>query len=1069
MMDIRKWFCRRRAAPFFGGAVVRKIMFMVIFTAGLIFGKGVEAEAAEGDMFVTVDAAISLSLDTSDPSNKVLYGEGKIYGVTENAASHEFVSVTLPDELVMDTPKGEKPAPPGTAVEYTGSINARKGYVNHQAENGMDGLTVDDISAGKIAVTIPFSMVFKQYGAGEYSISIPVTLTMAKAYGSYSSALDFTPWDELVASGGVTVSDGKVTKITKKDAILEVDPRITELASNLFTYATYTELVLPPSVTAAGKACYNSKIEKVVFEEGYTEIPAQVCYYATKLETAIVPDEVTTIGTSAFENCTRLTDFEFPSALASLGSYSFRKCTKLGEFTVYRNLPKSSSLGSASAFYQAGLKKITFVEGVTEIPSYFCYEGCAYLTELNLPTTLEKIGVDAFTNAKTLEELVIRSDVENASSSYSPFKGSEIKRLVFEDGVTTIASSLFRDGCSSLTSLYIPSSVTAIGGYAFRNAASLKELTMRNNISLSGVASPFEGSGIEDLHISEGVSTIPAHLFDGGCSHIRELDFPAGMTFVGPDAFRGAVSLDRVVVRSDMTVNTGVVVSPFRDGDIKEVEIAEGVTTIPRYFFSDGVSSLTSIGIPATLSKIDTHAFYGCRSLESLDIPANITYIGAAAFGGAEALKSVRVNSDIATTDASGDVSPFSGAGIESVIISEGVTELPRCMFAGGVLRLTSLSIPSTLETINAKCFQGCSSLEALDIPTNVTHIGYCAFEDAASLKTVIVRSDISVDAGSATTVFSGAGIEKIVVSDGVTEIPYAFFKGGVAALTDLQLPETLTTIGVGAFSGCTSLAELDIPASVTELGINSFENATSLKSLRMKNIWRMSSLYSAFAGSGIETLVLDDGLPKVIGHLLADGCTHLTDVYLPASVTLIDYGAFRGGGDITVHFAGTTAQWENVIVRDWTPYQVICSDTPLMGMMASNGAANMDGMLAGLAGEDTETEPESAEGQSKTVSEDEQAADGSPVQRAGTGDGQEEDVTESEDGSTDGATEGEDGAGVDGPPDAVTPSTVPVQGDTTGAQDEDDSGEPDDGIPKPDDAITEKRQDEDGDEDEGG
>ena len=72
-------------------------MFMVIFAAGLVFGKTVNVETAEGDMLVTIDVAISLTLDTSNPSNKVLYGEGKIYGATENAASHEFVSVTLPD------------------------------------------------------------------------------------------------------------------------------------------------------------------------------------------------------------------------------------------------------------------------------------------------------------------------------------------------------------------------------------------------------------------------------------------------------------------------------------------------------------------------------------------------------------------------------------------------------------------------------------------------------------------------------------------------------------------------------------------------------------------------------------------------------------------------------------------------------------------------------------------------------------------------------------------------------------------------------------------------------------
>ena len=268
---------------------------------------------------------------------------------------------------------------------------------------------------------------------------------------------------------------------------------------------------------------------------------------------------------------------------------------------------------------------------------------------------------------------------------------------------------MFSGGCTSLTDLYIPASVTSIGGDAFKGCSSLTGFTLKNNITVTGTVSPFRGSGIRHLYFTEDVTAIPKYLFEEGCDQLETLDFPTHITKVEPHAFGKAASLEKVTVRSDMEENAGVV-SPFYKGDIREIVVAEGVTEIPRYFFGDSVSSLTALSLPQSLESIGTGAFKGCASLAGLDLPENVGTIEGRAFEGCTSLKSIVIKRNITF---SGSVSPFYGSGLESITFREGVTEILSYMFGDGCENLTSLYLPSSVETIGGNAFRGCSSYAA--------------------------------------------------------------------------------------------------------------------------------------------------------------------------------------------------------------------------------------------------------------------------------------------------------------------------------------------------------------------
>ena len=171
-------------------------------------------------------------------------------------------------------------------------------------------------------------------------------------------------------------------------------------------------------------------------------------------------------------------------------------------------------------------------------------------------------------------------------------------------------------GCSGLTSLTLPSSVTSIGRGAFYGCWKLTSLTIPSGVTSIGY-SAFRGcSGLTNLTIPSSVTEIGDKAFYG-CSGLTSLTIPSGVTSIGDEAFSGCSRLTSLTLPSSVT----------SIGD--------------KAFYSCWM--LNSLTIPSSVTSIGDEAFYGCIGLTSLTIPSGVTSIGGGTFSYCSGLTSIYV------------------------------------------------------------------------------------------------------------------------------------------------------------------------------------------------------------------------------------------------------------------------------------------------------------------------------------------------------------------------------------------------------------------------------------------
>ena len=269
----------------------------------------------------------------------------------------------------------------------------------------------------------------------------------------------------------------------------------------------------------------------------------------------------------------------------------------------------------------------------------------------NLITNLKIVGKINGTDLKFIREMAGRDfNMEKTDGKLSILDLSEAKIVaggsayVSYYGDTKYTSNdelgyYVFEGCSGLTSLTIPSSVTEIGNWAFFGCSGLTSLTIPSGVTSIG-DSAFSGcSGLTSLTIPSGVTSIGYYAFDG-CSRLTSLTIPSSVTEIGGYAFSGCSGLTSLTIPSGVTSIGGYA---FYDcSGLTSLTIPSSVTEIGRYAFY-GCSGLINLTIPSGVTEIGSEAFEGCSGLTSLTIPSSVTSIGDWAFEGCSGLTSIYV------------------------------------------------------------------------------------------------------------------------------------------------------------------------------------------------------------------------------------------------------------------------------------------------------------------------------------------------------------------------------------------------------------------------------------------
>ncbi len=337
--------------------------------------------------------------------------------------------------------------------------------------------------------------------------------------------------------------------------------------------------------------------------------------------------------------------------------------------------------------------------------------------------------------------------------------------------------------------------------------------------------------------MSDGV-TYPAYYICKSSTSLgisfSDLNSKAGKAYTAADVVRleipkGVTSTPTSVLRTENGYTA-----------LKTVDFPEGFTTLGGYTFkgtADLPSALVSVGLPSTLNSIGESAFIDCYSLEALIIPEGVTSIPKNMALNTTSLKTLVLPSTLKSIG----YTAFKLSNLsDGLVIPEGCTTIDGYAFKqSGV---TSVTLPSTLETLSTNIFEACNSLTTVYSKSPI--IGELMFYDCDELTTIKLENTVEIKKQA-----------------------FCNPSGGILKITSLELPEGLTTIGSYAFPR-SQLTELVLPSTLTTISDHAFATSTTLK--------RVVALNSCF------------------GTTMFEGCSSLCELVITEKFDTLGSGALN-------------------------------------------------------------------------------------------------------------------------------------------------------------------------------
>ena len=674
--------------------------------------------------------------------------------------------------------------------------------------------------------------------------------------------------------------------------------------------------------------------------------------FADQILTVKLPDALTALGAYAFRGCVNLTSVNLPDGITEIPDSAFEECHALTAMTI----PVTVKRIGIYAFSGAGLYSITLPEGLETIDMYAfmsafnlesvdlpeslktlgggAFQYCGNLETAELPETLDMISWQVFNECNSLQDILIPKSVTEIS--YFAFNScTAMQDVVFEGSAPTVDAGMTGDmyPFQNVTSeawypagdaTWTPAAMATMGGnLTWKNGESMPSGTCGDNLTwyldasntlhISGTggmegyshySAPWNGNTVYRVVVHPGVTTIgsdafydmkeivevqlPDTLIEIGsdsffyCSALTEITIPSSVVELRYGAFRGCSGLESIVIPG--TVNVGDEAFANCTG-LTEAVLGDGFTDLGNEVFSN-CASLKTVVLPEGLKTIGTGAFTACPALTEITIPSTVTEIHSSAFGRNRLEKSVTIDPEKTITFTGDAPEMEDGAFSGSVIIAQypfgnltwtadkmqdyggTVTWVPTGSVAGTCGKNLSWTLEDGVLTVS-----GTGEMFGFPEDNPAPWSAYHTF------------------------------IEKVVVESGVTTIGSHAFDGtacpGYAGITELELPDTLVSIGEGAFNTCLGLTSICIPGSVTKIGGGAFASCENL-----------------------ETVVLSEGL-QIISDSAFDFCPALKEITVPSTVTIVGEYAFSGetGTEKTIHFTGNAPKFnENAF------YEIVAS-----------------------------------------------------------------------------------------------------------------------------------------------
>ena len=614
---------------------------------------------------------------------------------------------------------------------------------------------------------------------------------------------------------------------------------------------------------------------------------------------------VSTVSGLAFDYCQNVTTIKLPESIQLVESLNaFSRCPKLEAIELY-------DIG------YTGERRYISTEGVL-------------IRLANPENAIMETQIDFVPPAKT-GVYTIPSEV--TFIPYQSFNKSLITEINIPESVKVIETGAFY-GCGNLTLInFLP---TTTSNYEFLTIQDDAFVACKN-LEVVNLPARAVSLGMDD-------ETFSLAIFED-CNNLTAINIEAGNNKYG--------SIDGVLTTSKAAATATDPYSIIYCPRAKKGEyvVPEEITAISAYAFS-GCTKLSGITVHGLVSSIGNYAFYGCSSVEYVTFDgvsvqgtsigdyafakntnlrtvtyadkSRVTVIGNGAFSDCTSLKEVVIPKDIVSI---GNEVYANNANVGKVVFAEGGK---RIDFGTRVFlnckALTSVDLPSTIEELPLGMFEGCISLEAINVDDD--NPNFCDIDGVVYSNDLTTIYYYSLKKGnvtlptSVTTIMGGVfkgnkNITEFTFGESITSVGQEAFAECTSLKTiSFENDENTITFGNNVFNGCTVLNNVTIPNSITEIADGMFRGCVSLKNVTLHNgITRIGHYGLAFTGATLESLptslvALGDyalaytGLQSAqvsadfttLGKYTFQGCSGLTSFDLEGTkVTAIPEGCFKG------------------------------------------------------------------------------------------------------------------------------------------------------------------------------
>lgn len=697
-----------------------------------------------------------------------------------------------------------------TAIEFPARLTQiGLGALSEMSDYYGDKLEVTFAEGSKLQTINPYA--FYSSGVGDIVLPSSVLLVGDSAfyYSSFGSISFASGGTGELTIGEYAFIDSSMTSLSlpKNLAVMSInaliDPRsgsncgaleeiIVEAGCAAFaTYdgALYTagceELLCVPAAkttlevsanaeSIAADAAYDTQLTDITFAgNALLSIGDGAFANCRNLEEIALPDSVTTLGDDIFSGCNNLVGIVLPANLEAFSS-SMLGCDYLEKFII-NDGEKFTTDEAGGAIYTADMDKLiyylptrtdesyTVPEGVVEIDSG-AFANATYLVNVTLPSTLERIGANAFYFCDSLENVTFASG------------GSEL--LVIEQ-------SAFQ--YTAITRVDLPSRISAIGDYAFEGLDDLAIVTFGGSASrLDSIgASAFANTAISSLVLPASVRTVDNRAF-AGCESLASVTLNEGLTTLGDEVF--AFGDQYTSDPSSVTTN------------LKTITMPSTLSSVGSHlFWNCNQLTLVDFAAGSIIQTLPGDMFEGCISLTSIRLPASLTSISNGLFRDIASLTSVTFEDGSRCVEIGSYA--FDGTGLQSFDIPNTVISIGDSAFSD--TDLSEINIPRTVTSIGENAFSSCSKLTIARIEALVTELPFGVFQNCPGLTTITLPATLSSISDNCFT--NSKNIELVTVAAGnpyfvIDEMSGALYNANMTEIyllpvnSEYEIPTTLKT-----------------------------------------------------------------------------------------------------------------------------------------------------------------------------------------------------------------------------------------------------------------------------------